>query len=71
MLFSSMTFIYVFLPIVLLLYLVSKKELHNFSSFFEPYTDYSRSYIKSRLNSIINVIDNKIIELDKRGKDNE
>lgn len=29
MLFSSMTFIYVFLPIVLLLYLISKKELHN------------------------------------------
>jgi len=29
MLFSSMTFIYVFLPIVLLLYLVTKKELHN------------------------------------------
>ena len=29
MLFSSMTFVYVFLPIVLLLYLVSKKELHN------------------------------------------
>ena len=30
MLFSSMTFIFVFLPIVLLLYLVTKKELHNF-----------------------------------------
>ena len=29
MLVSSMTFIYVFLPIVLLLYLVTKKELHN------------------------------------------
>ncbi len=29
MLFSTMTFIYVFLPIVLLLYLVTKKELHN------------------------------------------
>lgn len=29
MLFSSMAFIYVFLPIVLLLYLVTKKELHN------------------------------------------
>ncbi len=29
MLFSSMTFIYVFMPVVLLLYLVSKKELHN------------------------------------------
>ena len=29
MLFSSMSFIFVFLPIVLLLYLVSKKELHN------------------------------------------
>ena len=29
MLFSSMTFIYVFLPIVLLLYLITKKELHN------------------------------------------
>ena len=29
MLFSSMTFICVFLPIVLLLYLVTKKELHN------------------------------------------
>ena len=29
MLFSSMTFIYVFLPIVLFLYLVTKKELHN------------------------------------------
>ena len=29
MLFSSMTFIFMFLPIVLLLYLVSKKELHN------------------------------------------
>ncbi len=29
MLFSSMTFIYVFLPIVVLLYLVTKKELHN------------------------------------------
>ena len=29
MLFSSMTFIYIFLPIVLLLYLVSRKELHN------------------------------------------
>lgn len=29
MLFSSMTFIYFFLPIVLLLYLVTKKELHN------------------------------------------
>lgn len=29
MLFSSMTFIYVFLPIVILLYLVSKKELRN------------------------------------------
>ena len=29
MLFSSMTFIYVFLPILLLLYLVTKKELHN------------------------------------------
>ena len=29
MLFSSMTFIYVFLPIILLLYLVTKKELHN------------------------------------------
>ncbi len=29
MLFSSMTFIYVFLPVVLLLYLVTKKELHN------------------------------------------
>lgn len=29
MLFSSMTFIFVFLPIVLLLYLISKKELHN------------------------------------------
>ncbi len=30
MLFSSMTFIYIFLPIVSLLYLVTKKELHNF-----------------------------------------
>ncbi len=30
MLFSSMTFVFLFLPIVLLLYLVSKKELHNF-----------------------------------------
>ncbi|MCM1338389.1 MAG: MBOAT family protein [Muribaculaceae bacterium] len=29
MLFSSMTFIFVFLPIVLVLYLVTKKELHN------------------------------------------
>ena len=29
MLFSTMTFVYVFLPIVLLLYLVTKKELHN------------------------------------------
>ena len=29
MLFSSMTFIYIFLPIVLGLYLVTKKELHN------------------------------------------
>ncbi len=29
MLFSSMTFIYIFLPIVLLLYLITKKELHN------------------------------------------
>lgn len=29
MLFSSMTFVYMFLPIVLLLYLVTKKELHN------------------------------------------
>lgn len=29
MLFSSMTFIYFFLPIVLLLYLITKKELHN------------------------------------------
>lgn len=29
MLFSSMTFIYVFLPILLFLYLVVKKELHN------------------------------------------
>lgn len=29
MLFSSMTFIYFFLPIVLLLYFVTKKELHN------------------------------------------
>lgn len=29
MLFSSMTFVFVFLPIVLLLYLVAKKELHN------------------------------------------
>ena len=29
MLFSSMTFIHVFLPIVLLLYLITKKELHN------------------------------------------
>lgn len=30
MLFSSMTFVFTFLPIVLLLYLVTKKELHNF-----------------------------------------
>ena len=29
MLFSSMTFIYVFLPVVLILYLITKKELHN------------------------------------------
>jgi len=29
MLFSSMTFVFIFLPIVLLLYLISKKELHN------------------------------------------
>lgn len=29
MLFSTMTFVYMFLPIVLLLYLVTKKELHN------------------------------------------
>ncbi len=29
MLFSSITFLYVFLPIVCLLYLISKKELHN------------------------------------------
>ena len=29
MLFSSMTFLFVFLPIVLFLYLVTKKELHN------------------------------------------
>lgn len=29
MLFSSMTFVYMFLPIVVLLYLVTKKELHN------------------------------------------
>lgn len=29
MLFSSMTFLYMFLPIVLLLYLVTKKEFHN------------------------------------------
>ena len=29
MLFSSMTFVYIFLPIVLLLYLVTKKEFHN------------------------------------------
>lgn len=30
MLFSSMTFLYVFLPIVLLVYLLSKKSLHNY-----------------------------------------
>lgn len=30
MLFSSMTFIYVFLPIVLLIYLLAKKSLHNY-----------------------------------------
>lgn len=30
MLFSSMTFIFVFLPILLTIYLVTKKELHNF-----------------------------------------
>jgi len=30
MLFSSMTFIYVFLPILFVLYFISKKELHNF-----------------------------------------
>lgn len=30
MLFSSMTFIYVFLPIVLLVYLLAKKSLHNY-----------------------------------------
>ena len=29
MLFSSMTFVFMFLPIVLLLYLITKKELHN------------------------------------------
>ena len=29
MLFSSMTFVFMFLPIVLVLYLVTKKELHN------------------------------------------
>lgn len=29
MLFSSMTFVFLFLPVVLLLYLVTKKELHN------------------------------------------
>ena len=29
MLFSSTTFVFMFLPIVLLLYLISKKELHN------------------------------------------
>ena len=29
MLFSTMTFVFMFLPVVLLLYLVSKKELHN------------------------------------------
>ena len=29
MLFSSMTFVFIFLPIVLLLYLITKKELHN------------------------------------------
>ena len=29
MLFSSMTFVFIFLPIVLFLYLVTKKELHN------------------------------------------
>ena len=29
MLFSSMTFVFLFLPIVLLLYLITKKELHN------------------------------------------
>ncbi len=29
MLFSSMTFLYLFLPIVLLFYLITKKELHN------------------------------------------
>ena len=29
MLFSSMTFCFVFLPVVLLLYLTAKKELHN------------------------------------------
>ena len=29
MLFSSMTFVFMFLPILLLLYLVTKKELHN------------------------------------------
>ena len=29
MLFSTMTFVYVFLPIVALLYLITKKELHN------------------------------------------
>ncbi len=29
MLFSSMTFVFIFLPIVLVLYLVTKKELHN------------------------------------------
>ena len=29
MLFSTMTFVFMFLPIVLVLYLVTKKELHN------------------------------------------
>ena len=29
MLFSSMTFVYMFLPVVCLIYLCAKKELHN------------------------------------------
>ena len=45
-----------------------KKELNSFGYLFGSYREYSKSEIERCLNKIVNVIDNKIIELDKRGK---
>lgn len=72
MLFSSMSFIYVFLPIVMLVYLLAKKSLHNYILLFASIIFYAwgepKYLVIMLLTIIINYIGAVTIEKYKKNK---